>query len=145
VEDFVPPPPTPPKAPGEILVAKAPVTLDHVDARFHLVLAWEMLDFVPPDRLADVGAELNRVTKDGGLLFFLSQQKSAPEPEPLCRYRLLADDLIVRETVAGEALRRYNHPTREIERALAGFAVQGIHLQRNQVREILALKAGVGG
>jgi hypothetical protein len=104
-----------------------------------------MLDFVPPDRLADVGAELNRVTRDGGLLFFLSQSKTNPDPEPLSRYRLLADDLIVREGCDTPPARRYNHPTRDIERALAGFAVQGIHLQRNQVREILALKTGVGG
>jgi hypothetical protein len=36
------------------------------------------------------------------------------------------------------------HPNREIERAIAGLAVQNIHLQRNQMREILASKAGVG-
>jgi len=145
VEDFDPPPPTPPRSPGEILVEKAPVLLDHPAGRFHLVLAWEMLDFVPPDRLPDLGAELVRVTRDGGLLVFLSQSKPASDQEPLTRYRLLADDLVVREVCATPPRRRFLHPTRDIERALAGFQVQGIHLQRNQMREILALKSGVGG
>jgi hypothetical protein len=51
----------------------------------------------------------------------------------------------VREEPNGApALRRYVHPNREIERAIAGLSVQNIHLQRNQMREILALKVGVG-
>ena len=60
------------------------------------------------------------------------------------RYRLLADDLIVREEPGEHRRRRYVHPNREIERAIAGLSVQSIHLQRNQMREILASKAGVG-
>ena len=95
--------------------------------------------------LADYGAELQRVTKDGGWLFLLSQAQPPPRDEPLTRYRLLADDLVVREVCDLAPRRRWVHPTREIERALAGFSIQGIHLQRNQMREIVAFKAGVGG
>jgi len=144
VEDFDPPPPTPPRQPGEILVDKPPLRFDHPDEKFHLVLTWELTDFVPPDRLGDYGAELLRVTKDGGWIFLLSHAKPASSLEPLTRYRVLADDLIVREVCPFPPRPRYVHPNRDIERALAGFSVQGIHLQRSQMREIIALKAGVG-
>jgi hypothetical protein len=60
------------------------------------------------------------------------------------RYRVLADDLIVREEPSGVPRRRYTHANRDLERALAGLAVQGIQLQRNQLREIVAAKVGVG-
>jgi hypothetical protein len=117
----------------------------HPSGRFHLVLAWESLDFVPPERLAEVGQEIARVTRDGGHLFLFSYQKPPQELEIPPRYRMLADDLIVREETPGlPPRRRYAHPNREIERALAGMSVQGIHLQRNQMREIVVLKPGVG-
>jgi len=145
VEDFEPPSPIPPRQPGEIPVVPAPVVLDHSDGKFHLILAWELLDFVPPERLLEFGRELRRVTRDGGWLLLLSQAAMpSPREEPLSRYRLLADDLLVRETCEQLPRRRWVHPTREIERALAGFSIQGIHLQRNQMREIVAFKAGVG-
>lgn len=144
VEDFDPPPPTPPRQPGEILVEKPPIHFDHPDGCFHLVLAWELTDFVPPDRLPDYGAELLRVTRDGGSLLLLSHAKPAEAQDTLSRYRLLADDLVVREACGPPMRPRYVHPNRDIERALAGFSIQGIQLQRSQMREIVALKAGVG-
>jgi hypothetical protein len=145
VEDVEPPPPTPPRAPGEILVDKPVVRLDQPDGRFDLVIAWEVPDFVPPDRLADVGFELARVTRDGGLLFLMSLARPAEAPEPIPRYRLLADDLVVREPGPLPPRRRFNHPNRDLERALAGYSVQGIQLQRNQMREILALRVPLTG
>lgn len=144
VEDFVPPPPTPPRQPGEILIEKAPIRCDYANQRFHLILAWELADYVPPDRLADFGAELLRMTREGGWLFLFSHAKPASALEPLTRYRLLADDLVVREFCETAPIPRYVHPNRDLERAFTGFAIQGIQLQRSQMREIVALKAGVG-
>jgi hypothetical protein len=138
------PEPTPKKQPGEPPVAVAPVAIDHATGSFDLVLAWEILDFVPPDRLHEFGAEIVRLLKFGGQLIVFAHQKPPSEYAVIPRYRLLADDLIVREEPAGASLRRYVHPNREIERAIAGLSVQNIHLQRNQMREILALKVGVG-
>jgi len=145
VEDFDLPSPLPPRQPGEAAIERTPVALEHPDGKFHLVLTWELTDFVPPDRLAEYGSELRRVTRDGGWVFLLSQAaQPSPREEALSRYRLLADDLLVREVCDLSPRRRFVHPTREIERALAGFSIQGIHLQRNQMREIIAFKAGVG-
>ena len=77
-------------------------------------------------------------------MFLLCHQKPAGESEVPPRYRMIADDLIVREASNGPIRRRYAHPNREIERALQGLVVQGIHLQRSQMREIVAAKTGVG-
>lgn len=144
VEELPPPPPHPPKKPGEPAEDLPPVRLDLPDGAFDLVLAWEVLDFVPPDRLAEAGSEIARVLRVGGHLFLFSHQRPPSERAIMPRYRLHADDLISREEPLAPPHRRYAHPNREIERALTGLSVQGIHLQRNQMREILASKAGVG-
>ncbi|MBZ5639410.1 MAG: class I SAM-dependent methyltransferase [Acidobacteriia bacterium] len=144
VEDFEPPPPVPVRRPGEPPPEVAPVRLDQPDALFHLVLAWEAADFVPPDRLAEVGGEFRRILRDGGGLFLFSHGRPEAEDERLSRYVLLADDLISREMIGRDRRQRYVHPTRDLERALKGFAIQGIQLQRTQMREITALKSETG-
>ncbi len=144
VENFEPPRSIPPRRPGEAPAEIEPVRFDQPDGRMHLVLAWEMSDFVPPERLVEYGSELRRVLRDGGMLFLLSHGRPPAEREVPVRYLLLADDMVVREPSRMPLLRRYVHPNREIERALAGFSIEGIHLQRSQMREITAVKVPVG-
>lgn len=146
VDAFEAPPPTPPRAPGqsrEDAPPPPPLTIDQADALFDLVLAWEHADFVPPERLRDFGAELRRVLAQGGYLLLFARNSAAgddPAWRRPGRYRVVADDRLAREQGAGPARRRWVHPTREIERALAPLSIQGLHLQRNQVREFLARK-----
>ena len=144
VDDVELPAPIVPRRPGEAPAEVAPVSIDLPSGLFDLVLAWELFDFVPPERLAEFASEIVRVMRVGGQILLFAHQKPPSEHAVVPRYRLLADDLIVREEPAGPSRPRYVHPNREIERALAGLAVQGIQLQRNQLREILAAKAGVG-
>jgi hypothetical protein len=66
--------------------------------------------------------------------------RPAAESEPPSRYRLLADDMIVREATDLPPRRRWVHATRDIERALAGFSIQSLHLQRTQMREFVAFR-----
>jgi hypothetical protein len=146
VEEFDPPPPTPPpdpaREPGEP-VPKVPIRIAQPDGRFHFVVAWEQSDFVPPERLADFGAELHRLLAVGGyvLLFARSGAVGAKaEPGSPGRFRIIADDKVIHEDSGLEDRPRWVHPTREIERALAPLLIQGIHLQRNQMREFLARK-----
>jgi hypothetical protein len=54
---------------------------------------------------------------------------------------VLADDRLVSEPLGGDPPRRYIHPNRDVERAFTPLKIQGIHLQRSGVREILALKS----
>ena len=144
VDEVELPEPIPKRQPGEATPALRPIKFDHPSGSFDLVLAWEMLDFVPPDRLHEFGAEIVRLLRVGGQLVVFAHQKPPSDRAIFPRYRLLADDLIVREEPAGPPLPRYVHSNLMIERAIAGLSVQNIHLQRNQMREILASKAGVG-
>jgi hypothetical protein len=144
VDEIDVPAPIPERKPGESAAAVAPFHIDLPSGLFDLVLAWEFFDFVPPDRLQEFGAEVARVIRVGGQLLVFAHQKPPADHAVIPRYRVLADDLIVREEPAGPARRRYTHANRDLERALAGLSVQGIQLQRNQLREILASKAGVG-
>ncbi len=144
MEEIEAPPPIPDRRPGEAAPEIAPFRLEQPDGLFHLVLAWEVVDFVPPSRLAEFGSELRRVLRDGGVVFLFSHAhpESATERPP--RYLLVADDLIVRAASSREPAPRYVHATRDLERALAGFDIRGIQLQRNQMREISAVKVGMG-
>jgi len=138
------PEPIPTRKPGEPAVTVEPFVIDLPSDLCDLVLAWEFLDFVPPERLQEAGAEIARVMRVGGQLLVFAHQKPPAEAVVIPRYRVLADDLVVREEPSGVARRRYTHANRDLERALAGLAVQGIQLQRNQLREIVAAKVGVG-
>ena len=138
------PDPTPARQPGEPAPAITRVAIDLPNDLCDLVLAWEVFDFVPPDRLPEFGAEIVRVMRVGGQIFLFAHQKPPSENAVVPRYRVLADDLIAREEPAEAPRRRYVHANRDIERALSGLSVQGIQLQRNQLREILASKVGVG-
>jgi hypothetical protein len=138
------PAPIPKRQPGEMAPPVEPFRLDHPTASIDLLLAWEMLDFVPPDRLQEFGAELVRLLRVGGQLILFAHLKPPADHAVLPRYRLLADDMVVREEPAAPSLPRYVHSNLYIERAIAGLSVQNIHLQRNQMREILASKVGVG-
>ena len=138
------PQPTPPRQPGAAVAELQTFKIDQPANAFDLVLAWEMLDFVSPDRLPEVGAEIVRVLRIGGQLILFAHQKPPSDRAILPRYRLLADDLIVREEPGAPSIPRYTHSNLQLERAIAGMSVQNIHLQRSQMREILASKAGVG-
>jgi len=144
VDEVELPAPTPKRHPGEPPAVLRPVKIDQPSGAYDLVLAWEMLDFVPPDRLPEFGAEIVRLLKVGGQLVLFAHLKPPADQAMLPRYRLLADDLIVREESGVGPLPRYTHSNMMLERAIAGLSVQNIHLQRNQMREILASKAGVG-
>jgi hypothetical protein len=146
VEEFEPPPPTPPPDPSQPSgepPPKAPLRIDQPDGRFQLVVAWEQADFVPPDRLADFGKELYRLLANGGYLLLFARSGSGGERKlegSPGRFRIIADDRLIQEDSGNELRERWVHPTREIERALAPLHIQGIHLQRNQMREFLAHK-----
>lgn len=118
------------------------VRIDQPDGKFDLVLAWDQLDFVPPDRLHELAREIRRVTAAGGQLLFFSRSIGATGLDRRGRYRIVDQDRIVREPASETPRSRWVHPTRMIEQALAGFSIQGIHLQRDQTREFLAVNGG---
>jgi hypothetical protein len=144
VEEFQPPPPTPPRDPAvssDKQPPKLPIKIEQDAGRFDLVLVGEQFDFVPPDRISDFGAELRRLLAGGGYVLLFARNSDAkgdPAARRPGRFRIIADDRLLHEDSGGSNRKRWVHPTREIERALAPLLIQGIHLQRNQLREFLA-------
>ncbi len=141
VERFRPPEAPPARKPGDPPWEPPPFRLDQPDEAFDLVLVWEHLDFTPPERLGEVATELRRILRPGGALLAFCLARSDEPAQRIPRYRVLDDDRLVREIEDGPRLRRFVHPNREIERGLAGLAIQGIHLQRNQMREFVAIRS----
>jgi hypothetical protein len=123
---------------GEPAPLLPPIRIEAPEAPFNLVLLWEWIDFIPPDRLAEVGGEIARRLDQGGLVLLLSRSvRTTGADERPRRFRVLSDRDVRPEPAQGPALTRYLHPTREIERAFAPLSLLGIHLQRSQIREML--------
>lgn len=145
VEGFQPPQPLPKKShhDDEEPAAVEPFRIDQPDAEFDLILGWEAVDFTPPDRLEEVVGEMKRLVRENGLILMLSRNstgaRKAVQDVP-GRFRVDDVDHLTREPGGLAASTRWVHLTRELERVLKPFSVLGIHLQRDQTREILALR-----
>ena len=148
VEDFRAPPPLPKKNPhddGDPPPVE-PFRIDQPSDGFDLLLGWEAIDFTPPDRLGEVVGEMKRMVRENGLILLLSRNTTGARKtiqDIPGRFRVVAVDRLSREPAGAKTRTRWVHLTREIERVLKPFAVQGIHLQRDQTREILALRKPV--
>ena len=145
VESFAPPePPIERDKREDDTPVEIPFKIEQPDGSCDLVLAWESIDFTHPKRLAEVVTEFKRILAPGGQLLLLSRNATGGHvrktvEESMGRFRVKADDRVVRENSGQPTRTRWVHPTREIERLLKPLSVQGIHLQRDQTREILAL------
>ncbi len=144
VEQYRAPRPTPAKVRGQPDPVLDPVLLAQEADAFEIVIAWEQADRTPPDRLREFGAEIARVLAPAGVaLLFCRDSVGRPSPfdDPIARWRLCPDGQLFREVMATEAGPRWVHANRDIERAFAPLRVEGVHLQRNRVREILLRKS----
>ena len=133
-------PETPPANADEPEAPPPPLRIEQPEEGFDLVLAWEHIDFVAPERLPEFAAELRRVTTAGGSVLLLSRSTGDGDRDRRARYRMVGEDRVVREPVEEQARARWVHPNRLIEQALEGFTIQGVHLQRDQTREYLIVK-----
>ena len=125
------------------LPEEKPLVFDQPNSSFDLVLAWEHIDFMPTERTKEFAAELRRVLTADGWIFLLSRASSPQTATTRSRFRVLDRNRVARERLEKEAPRpRFVHTTRALEDALSGFLIEGIHLRRNQVREVVATRAG---
>ncbi len=138
VEDLVPPAEVRADDPDAI----PPVfTLDLPDDAYDLILLWEWADFFSKKALRDLGAELGRISRPGSVLFLLSRSRfGGGRTDRPGMYKINSQRSIQRLPQPGPAYRRFVHTTRDLELALSRFNVGGIHLQRDQTREILATR-----
>jgi SAM-dependent methyltransferase len=143
VEEFVPPRPRPGADDKGETPEPPPIRYDHDDASFDLVLLWERLDFVPPDRLREFCQEIRRILKVGGWVLALTSSRKEPRRAAPARIRIVDDEHIAREPSGEPERPRWAHPNRELERSFDGVSIQGIHLHRDGLREVTGLKGGV--
>ncbi len=123
--------------------APEPFRLGHADESFDLVLAWEHLDHVSPDRVEEFAAELRRILRPGGQLLVFSSNRSVSDDDAtdrICRYRIVAEDRISREPTTDPEVRRWHYTNRRMEQLLEPLTLRSLHLQRTQMREYLAVK-----
>jgi hypothetical protein len=136
VAEFEPPP-------AGRLSADRTVVLDYADHEFDLVLAWEQLDFTPPERLESLTVELHRVLAVGGWIHLLSLQRSEVVNDQRARYRVGTMECATREPLDEPRRPRWSHSSRNLQRSLAGFCIENVHLWQNQVREMVATSKGL--
>jgi hypothetical protein len=115
--------------------------LDLADAAYDLILLWEWADFFDKKAIRELGAELARISRPGAILFLLSRSRfGGGRTDRPGMYKISGQRAIQRLPLPGIAYRRFVHTTRDLEIALSQFNVGGIHLQRDQTREILATR-----
>jgi hypothetical protein len=131
------------ESPGaERSAAEGPLEIEQPSGRYDLVLAWEHVDFMPQGRLTEFASELRRVLKADGWLFLLSRARNGGPRGHRARFRLLSRSGVAREPLEEAPRSRFEHSSRALERALAGFLIEGIHLRPGQFREVVATRAG---
>lgn len=121
------------------------IVLDYPDHAFDMVLAWEQLDFTHPEWLDDLAVEFERVLVVGGWLYLLSLQRNEITRDRRARYRVEAIDRATREPLDEAPRSRWPHSSRTLQRSLSGFCIEGVHLWRNQVREMVATRKAIDG
>jgi hypothetical protein len=77
-----------------------------------------------------------------GWLFLLSRASNGEAASRRSRFRVLERNRVACERLDEPPRPRWVHTSRDIERALSGFLIEGIHLRRNQVREVVATRTG---
>lgn len=110
--------------------------------RFHLVLAWDLLDYMTERELQSLGAALAERVVPGGSLFASVGTLAAVPPSPL-RYEIV-DERTIRhhgDTTAVRPAPRHKEPT--LKRLFPEFHVDSSYLLRHGAQEyVLARTAG---
>jgi hypothetical protein len=104
-------------------------------AGFHAVLAWDLLNYLPPARLRELGARLAAVTRTEGRVFALAYYSREMPAEPL-RFRIAdRETLTYARPAALRPAPRY--PQGAVEQAFAGFAMEKGYLLKTGLHEYL--------
>jgi len=107
-------------------------------AGYHAVLAWDLLNYLSPERLRQLAARLAEATRPGGRVFALvyySQEMPAEPP----RFRIAdRETLTYPEPPARRPAPRY--PQRALQQAFAGFETEKGYVLKTGLQEFLFAK-----
>ncbi len=115
------------------------------DARFDLVLAWDLFNYLSLAEIAALGRHLTRFCRPGTLIFCLLSIQREIAHHPQAFQVLDPQTLLYRGSSVGlMPCPRYREP--DLARALAGFQVAKVFLLRNGMQEyVLVHHPGSGG
>ena len=134
----------PPSLERSLDKALAPMTPDSEDRDYHVVLAWDLLNYLDRPQLVRTARHLGAVTRPGGFVFAIVYYAREMPAEPL-RYRIAGQDaLTYGRPAATRPAPRY--PQAVIEQAFADFRLERAYLLKSGSMEFLfARKAEAPG
>jgi hypothetical protein len=112
---------------------------DH-EAVHDLVLAWDLVNYVPRNRVAPLMEALGDLCTTGGRVF-LSVTENHPIPALPNRHRIIGASRVRVESLTSEVGVAPELPPAAVERALKGFRIERTFVLRHGVREYVAVKA----
>lgn len=102
---------------------------------FHAVLAWDLLNYLPPPRLRELAARLGAVTRIGGRVFALAYYSREMPAEPL-RFRIADRETLTH--LGPHGLRPApRYPQRTLQQAFAGFETEKGYVLKTGLQEFL--------
>ena len=113
----------------------------HPEQLFDLVLAWNLLDRLPPEERPPLVRRLAQLTTPNARLYLLVDGSGAPTAPPL-RFSLLELDRVRQEAIGPPAPTHPQLLPAEVERLLAPFEVVRAFTLRLGLREYVAIKGG---
>jgi cyclopropane fatty-acyl-phospholipid synthase-like methyltransferase len=121
---------------------KGPPTLrlEHADALFEAVIAWDMFDFLPPVEAKAFARDLHRVVKPGGLVLAYFTTRESERRDPQRRYRIQGTEKVEWLPVGSARSLRHVYQNRDIERMFEGFKTHAAFVLQNGTREMLLEK-----
>jgi hypothetical protein len=118
--------------------ALEPLTPPAETAGFHVVLAWDLLNYLDREQLARTARHLGSVTRPGGYLFALVYYAAEMPAEPL-RYRIVdRETLVYPRPAASRPSPRY--PQGAVEQAFAAFELEHAYLLKTGLQEYLFVR-----
>ena len=110
--------------------------LDYSPAFFHVVLCWDLLDYLVIKQAQELVADIARILKPKGLLLaFFNFDRSSPPPPT--RYRILQEDRLEYERLSLAPIPRQVYENREIQELFSKFDTVNSCFLKNQMREVL--------
>jgi len=110
---------------------------------FHLVLAWDIFNYLPIEQAQAVVGELARLCRPAGRLLAIVVETDTMPASPN-RYRIIDEENLAYELLTIDLRGGPHLPPAAVERFLAGFSIEHSFVLRHGVREYLAVRRELG-
>lgn len=108
-------------------------------ASYHLVLTWDLFNYIPENRLASVVELLAEISQPGARLHAIVAASDTIPAFPN-RYRIVDHSKLIYEGTTNEVCGARQMPPAEVEKMLEHFRIEHSFLLRHGVREYVAVR-----